>query len=193
MANAVFEGADAVMLSGETAFGKYPLKALQTMVSIVQTVDKQTGGFMDSSIKEIADPVASYLSKAAVMSTLELPIKAIVCDTTTGRTSRYLSAFKGHAPIYSICYDKQTMRHLALCYGVHSFYLERQESVEDFIEQAMGLLSNKHIFDEELIALVAGNFGVTHGASFLEISKVGDFKRMRAKRNRFKSPASELR
>jgi pyruvate kinase len=75
------------------------------------------------------------------------------------------------------------MRELMLCYGVHPFYLEKQESVEKFIEKAMGLLHNKHIFDENLIALVAGNFGVTHGASFLEISEVKNFKEMRAKRN----------
>lgn len=183
VANAIFDGADAVMLSGETAYGKYPIKAIQTMVSIAQTVDEQTGGFMDSSIKEINDPVASYLAKAAVMSTLELPIKAIICDTMTGRTSRYLSAFKGHVPIYSICYDKRTMRELSLCYGVYPLYLKQQESIEAFLEQSLGLLCDKHIFDEELIAVVAGNFGVTHGASFMEISKVKNFKKMRAKRD----------
>lgn len=183
VANAIFDGADAVMLSGETAYGKHPIKAIQTMVSIANTVDDQTGGFMDSSIKEINDPVASYLAKAAVMSTLELPIKAIVCDTMTGRTSRYLSAFKGHVPIYSICYNKRTMRELSLCYGVYPFYLQQQESIENFLEESLGLLCDKHIFDEELIAVVAGNFGVTHGASFMEISKVRNFKEMRAKRD----------
>jgi len=183
VANAIFDGADAVMLSGETAYGKYPIKAIQTMVSIAQTVDEQTGGFMDSSIKEINDPVASYLAQAAVRATLELPIKAIVCDTMTGRTSRYLSAFKGHVPIYSICYDKRTMRELSLCYGVYPFYLEQQESIESFLEESLNLLCNKHIFDENLIAVVAGNFGVTHGASFMEISKVKNFRKLRAKRD----------
>lgn len=183
VANAIFDGADAIMLSGETAYGKYPLHAIKTMVSVAQTVDQQTGGFMDSSIKEIADPVASYLSKAAVMSTLDLPVKAIVCDTMTGRTSRYLSAFKGHVPIYSICYNKRTMRELMLCYGVHPFYLEKQESIERFIEESMSMLCNVHIFDADLIAVVAGNFGITHGASFLEISEVRNFKGMRAKLN----------
>ena len=192
VANAIFDGADAVMLSGETAYGKYPIKAVQTMVEIAQTVDEQTAGFMDSSIKEIiADPVASYLAQAAVRSTLELPITAIVCDTLTGRTSRYLSAFKGHVPIFTICYDKQTMRELALCYGVQPFYLNRQESIEQFLEDTMGLLYNKHIFDENLIAVVAGNFGPNHGASFLEISKVKNFKDMRAKRNKLKSVSED--
>ena len=171
IANAVFTGADAIMLSGETAFGSYPVESVEIMVKTAREAEKGRAFVMDSEILPHDNPVSVFLSKTAVISIKKLNTKAIITDTDTGKTARYLAAFRGRTPIYAQCYDKRVMREMALVYGVLPDYMEVEISKKAFIRATLTRLIDKGEIDpEDLIAVLAGNFGKKAGPSFVEIS-----------------------
>jgi pyruvate kinase len=173
VANAVYLGADAIMLSGETAYGKYPLEAVKTMTNIAKEVESNKISFDESSAKSINKEIVGFLTKSAVRASLLLPTKAIVVDTTTGRTARYLSAYRGKNVIFALCYDEKVMRELALSYGVYPRFAKSQKTTREFIrELVVPMLEKAQFKKDDLIIVVAGSFGPSHGASFLEISTV---------------------
>jgi pyruvate kinase len=173
VANAIYLGADAIMLSGETAYGKYPLEAVMTMTNIAKEVESNKVSFDESSAKSINKETVGFLTKSAVRASLLLPTKAIVVDTTTGRTARYLSAYRGKNVIFALCYDEKVMRELALSYGIYPSFAKTQKTTREFIrELVIPMLEKAQFKKEDLIIVVAGSFGPSHGASFLEISTV---------------------
>ena len=177
VANAIYDGADAIMLSGETAYGKYPLESVQMMNSIALEVEKDITGFLDLEPKVISNPKGAFMVKAAVEATANLPVKVIIADTSSGNTVRGISAYRGPTYIYAQCYSKQTMRLLALSYGVYADYIEIQEMHDEFLEQALINLSEHRILkDDELAVVVAGNFGRSGGASLMEIGTYAELK-----------------
>jgi len=168
--NACLDGTDAIMLSGETANGKYPLEAVQTMTRIALEVEESHSTFNDTPYPP-ENIATDYLSKAAVKAALRLPTKAIVADTLTGRTIRGLAAYRGENPIYAQCYSKRTMRELALSFGVHGSYMKLNQTTNEFLHEALTrLLAKNAISEEALLVVLAGNFGAATGASFVEIS-----------------------
>jgi pyruvate kinase len=111
----------------------------------------------------------------AVRSIEKVDARAIITDTDTGKTARYLSAFRGKAPIYAQCYDERVMRELALNFGVYSDYMEVRISKRDFIKYTLNRLSEvNEINPDDLISVLAGNFGKKSGPSFVEISTVSN-------------------
>ncbi len=175
IATAVFSGTDAVMLSGETAFGKYPVEALQIMTRTVREAEKSKSFNIDSKVLPHDNYISVFLSKTAVRSISKLDTKAIITDTDTGKTARYLSAFRGRTPIYAQCYDRRVMRELALNYGVFSDHMDVETSKKTFIRTTLTrLVSQQEIGLEDLIVVLAGNFGKKAGPSFIEISTAGN-------------------
>ena len=173
VANAVYDGTDAIMLSGETASGKYPLESIQMMTRIAKEVESSTDSFKDIGIKVISTPEAAVLTKNIVEAAQILNMSAIIADTTSGRTIRGLAAYRGKVTIYAQCYDKHTMRELSLSYGVHVDYMEPQKTSHEFIKQAINQLIKKETFNlENTIGVIAGNFGRAGGASYIEISSI---------------------
>ncbi len=174
IATAVFSGTDAVMLSGETAFGKYPVEALQIMTRTAREAEKSKSFHIDSKVLPHDNYISVFLSKTAVRSISKLNTKAIITDTDTGKTARYLSAFRGRTPIYAQCYDQRVMRELALNYGVFADYMDVETSKKTFIRSTLTrLISQEEIKLEDLIVVLAGNFGKKAGPSFIEISTAG--------------------
>jgi pyruvate kinase len=171
VANAIFEGTDAIMLSGETAYGKYPVDAVKTMTRIAQEVEHAKKGYKEPSNKALHNKISGHLAKSAVEATSKLPIKCIVADSMAGRTIRNLSAFRGKLPIIAFCYDKKLMRVLSLSYGVYTFYINKRNSTDEFYRVITEtLLQDGLLSKEDLIVVLAGNFGPGGGASFIEIS-----------------------
>ncbi len=171
IANAVFSGTDAVMLSGETAFGKYPLESVKIMTKTVREAEKSKTFTVDSEVMPHDNQISVFLSKAAVRSIQKLNTRAIITDTDTGKTARYLAAFRGRTPIYAQCYDQRVMRELALNYGVVADHMDVELSKKDFIKHTLTRLIEKgEIHDSDLIVVLAGNFGKKAGPSFVEIS-----------------------
>lgn len=184
VANAIFDGTDAIMLSGETAYGKYPVESVIMMKSIAKEIESNTLTFK-KDLKPIAlarkskgriivnDKVAAQLTKVAIEASEDLDVKAIVADTTSGRSIRALAAYRSRHTIFAQCYSKRTMRKLSLCYGVHVDYIEKPESHSSFIKKALHNLVHKKAFEKDnLVTIIAGNYGRTTGVSYMEIAKV---------------------
>ncbi len=168
--NACLDGTDAIMLSGETAYGKYPVEAVKTMRKIAYEIEASQSTFNNTPYT-IQKRITDYLTKSAVKAALRLNTKAIVADTLTGGTIRGLAAYRGENPIYAQCYDKRVMRELALSFGVYCNYMELNQTSHEFIKRALTNLIRKKYFDEsDLIVILAGHFGAANGASFVEIS-----------------------
>lgn len=171
IATAIFSGTDAIMLSGETAYGKYPLESVQIMTRTARETEKNKPFLIESKIMPHDNDISVFLSKTAVRSIQKLNTKAIITDTDTGKTARYLSAFRGKTPIYAQCYDHRVVRELALNYGVYPDFMEVETSKKDFTRATLTrLMGKEEIKAEDLIAVMAGNFGKKSGPSYVEIS-----------------------
>jgi pyruvate kinase len=172
VANACLDHTDAVMLSGETAFGKYPLEAVRMMAKIAAEVEASHSTFTDTSY-EGENNVTSYLSKAAVKAALRLNTKALIADTISGKTILSLAAYRGENIIFAECYSKRVMRELAISFGVHAHYMQPDLTTHEFLEATLTqLMAEKHFGPDSLVTVLAGNFGVDAGASYVEISMV---------------------
>lgn len=175
IANAVFMGTDAIMLSGETAYGKYPLEAVRTMTRAAREAEKHRGAIANRKVMPHDNDISVFLSKMAVRSIEKIGTRAIITDTDTGKTARYLSAFRGKSPIYAQCYDKRVVRELALNFGIYADFMEVETSKKTFIRHTLNrLVKREEIKSDDLIAVLAGNFGKKAGPSFVEISTVSN-------------------
>jgi len=184
VANAIFDGTDAIMLSGETAYGKYPLESVQMMTKIAKEVEGTTLTYksqlkLESDFNEgcdsVNDQVAAQLTKVIVGASEKLDLDAILADTTSGNTIRSLAAYRGRHTLFAQCYDEHVMRKLTLSYGVHVDLMKVPEDHTNFIRLALENVSHKEAFAKEnLIAVISGNFGQTIGASYIEIATVGN-------------------
>lgn len=174
VANAIYDGADAVMLSGETASGKYPIDAVKTMARIANEVEEYRRSHEQYLHHSHHDEITTFLAKTAVEAATELDnVKAIVADSVSGSTIRNLVAFRASKPIFAMCYSERLMRELALSYGVCSEFIEIRNSTDEFYKNSIPhLIEKKLINPEEKIVVLAGNFGAGTGASFIEISEV---------------------
>jgi pyruvate kinase len=171
VANAILQSTDAIMLSGETAGGAYPLEAVQTMTKIALEIEQHQTPFYDIELQNVTAPIAAVLAKCMVDATSKLPIKAIVLDTLSGRTGRYISAFRPNVPVYAKCYQDYVMRELALSYGINAFCTDPYDSKEDFIKtEVKALLKDKCFSRNDTIGIIAGSFGTSIGATYMEIS-----------------------
>ena len=178
VATAVYQGSDAIMLSGETAYGKFPVEAVKMMTSICKEVEQITPKMFTIKNKVLTTHKAAFMVKAAVEATVDLPITSIVADTYSGNTVLGLAAYRAKVPIYAQCYRSHIMRVLALSYGVDCDLIEESDVHSVFVDQALNNLDKKEgSGDRDLVALVAGNYGKNAGASFLEVGRVDQLRR----------------
>lgn len=176
IANAVFSGTDAIMLSGETAYGDYPLEAVKVMSRVAEANESIFPPDANRNLVRINNEITAALARVAVRMTTMLPIKAIVVDTNSGRTARYLSAFRGGLPVYARCYDEHVMRELALSFGVRPYFSVKPHSRDEFMRDIPQVLLQNGYQPEDQILVIGGSFGHVRGASFLEVCKISDIK-----------------
>ena len=163
IANAVFSGTDAIMLSGETAYGDYPLEAVKVMSRVAEANESILPPDANRNLVRINNEITAALARVAVRMTTMLPIKAIVVDTNSGRTARYLSAFRGGLPVYARCYDEHVMRELALSFGVRPYFSVKPHSRDEFMRDIPQVLLQNGYQPEDQILVIGGSFGHTHG------------------------------
>ena len=171
IASAIYSRTDAIMLSGETAYGKYPVEAIETMVRIAKEVEPDRDKRYDVILPPIKNEIPAYLAHSAIRASKELNPRAIITSTTTGRTARYLSAYRSDIPVYAKCLSERVMRELALSFGVFPTYLEMKKNrlkIQNACIQS--LLDDQTVNHDDLLIYVGGRFGVYTGASFIEIS-----------------------
>ena len=124
----------------------------------------------------------SFLCQAAVGACSNLGTKAIITDTYTGRTTRYLAAYRGIAPIFSICYNERTVRQLALSYGVFPVYQPEGGNVQQYFLTALqDLIGKGWISEEDSVCYLSGSYGMGQGTTFLEVNKVSTIFQTREK------------
>lgn len=176
IANAIYYRTDALMLSGETAYGKYPVEAVSTMAKIAAQAEKDKMEENDIPIPLTPENtnVTSFLAKQAVRATTLMPIRAIITDSFSGLTARNLAAFRGKYPVLAICYKEKTMRHLSLSYGVEAMYMpEKANGQEYYITALHKLINDGTISRNDMVAYLSGGKAGTK-TSFLEINQVDD-------------------
>jgi pyruvate kinase len=188
VANAIYYRTDALMLSGETAYGKFPVESVRTMTTIAAEAEKTKLQENDIRVPMPDDDVdvTAFLSKQAVKSRKKLQVKAIVTDSYTGKTARNLAAFRGRAPVFAICYRERTTRELSLSYGVWAEYQAETDDPKQYFLNALNKLLDKQMIGlDDRVAYLSGSFGEGGGTSFLEINQVG---KMLAGADRFRPP-----
>ncbi len=177
VASAIYERVDAVMLSDETAMGDYPVEAVQTMSRIACEIERDEQHFkpmIDMDMVSVNHEITAQLARSAVRASTNLPIKYVILDTKTGRTGRYVAAFRPSRLVLAVCYQLHAQRVLALSYGVVP--LLRNQEVNDkyhFLVDALEFIERRDkLEDKELLVIVGGSFGPNGGASYVEIADV---------------------
>jgi pyruvate kinase len=173
IANAIYSQTDAIMLSGETANGKYPVESVKTMTRIALEVERNKEKFLDIPYLNATGEISAYLAKVAVKTAFRIGAKGIIADTLGGRTIKDMASYRGSNLILAQCYSLSTMRELALSYGVYPSYQERRKSMDEFIHIALKNLSKTHNLESnDIVVVLAGNFSGGTGFSFIEVGSV---------------------
>ncbi len=135
VANAVLDGTDALMLSAESASGKHPFKAIQTMHEIVWEVEKNEEKYYRISLENEFLSVPSSIGASACLSALKLNAKAIVCLTTSGKTAQIISGFRPQVPIYAMTNQLAVLNRLELTWGLQTLMIDNYKSLDDILFQ----------------------------------------------------------
>ncbi len=182
VASAIYERVDAVMLSDETAMGDYPVEAVTAMARVAREIERDEDHFkpmIDMDMVSVNHEITAQLARSAVKASTNLPIKYVVLDTKTGRTGRYLSAFRGQKTVMAVCYKRHAQRILALSYGIVPI-LRKQELCDryHFLSDALQYIEKYDKLEEtDMLAVVGGSFGPNEGASYVEIADVQNIRR----------------
>ena len=172
IANAIYYRTDALMLSGETATGDYPVEAVRTMAQIAEQAEKDK--VRENDIVIPISPkcsVREFLSRRAIEATETMNVKGIITDSSTGQTARNLAAFRGPNPVLAICYNEKLQRWLNLSYGVIPVYQKEHISSQELFLAAVRMLRQKGYLElDDRLAYLSGSFGKGGGTTFLEIN-----------------------
>lgn len=173
IANAIYYRTDALMLSGETATGKYPVEAVTTMAQIAEQAEKDKLKENDIVLQMTSDStVSEFLAHSAIAATEQMGVKGIITDSMSGVTARNLAAYRGPNPVLAICYNEKLQRWLNLSYGVTPVYQKGKLSSKELIYAAVRMLKQKgYLQPEDNVAYLSGLVR-QGGTTLLEISKV---------------------
>lgn len=173
IANAVYQHTDALMLSGETAYGSYPVEAVATMTRVALEAERSMAGSVTTPV--IEPDTTSFLARQAVKSNCMLGTRAIITDSYTGRTARYIASYRGMFPTLALCYRENVVRLLSLSYGVWAIHQPPTSSSRQYLRDGLRhLLESKRLTLDDSIAYLGGGFGEGRGTTFLEINKVSE-------------------
>ncbi len=172
VANAILDGSDAIMLSGETASGKYPLEAVQTMMRIACEVETQSlGRRVQLSPNRTGRTFAEAVAHASVETALDLSARAIVTPTTSGSTARIISRFRPPCPIVAVTPNPFTQRELVLFWGVYPLMSHRGATTDEVINDAVEAAQRADYVAEGDVVVVTGG-SVEGGGGTTNLMKV---------------------
>lgn len=181
IANAVYDGTDAIMLSGESAFGKYPVEAVQIMTKVAIQVEISKNSFRKHEDLIWDNKIHQFLARTAIESSGELPVEAIFAVTKSGSTPRLLSSFRPHIPIYAETFSSRVMRELSIVFGVYpSFISDSQIPTDELVEKASMILLQQTcdsgaLSKDSLVLFIGSAPGKVDGADFIEIKEIKNF------------------
>ncbi len=178
VANAIFDGTDAIMLSGETAAGKYPVEAVQVMSNIAKRAEASIDyrSLLKSKAIERETSVTDAISHATCTTAADLDASAIVTATSSGYTTRMVSKFRPSAPIIATTTRESIRRRLSLIWGVYSVLTDQLNSTDDIIDLSVQkALECDLIKNGDLIVITAGvPVGVAGTTNLIKVHIVGE-------------------
>jgi len=159
VANAIFDGTDAIMLSGETAAGKYPVESVLTMSRIAEKAESALNYrelfLKQSTVQETT--ITEAISQAVAISALDLNAKAIISSTETGHTARVVSKYRPEAPIVAVTTEDRTMRRLTLTWGVTPVKGKLASTTDEMFDYALqGGIDSGLVAEGDLVVITAG-------------------------------------
>jgi pyruvate kinase len=159
VANAVFDGTDALMLSGETAFGEYPVKAVETMARIAKYTEDSPvyRNMMTTKTPRPSMSITDTVAEATFDAARNLRAQAIITATQTGFTARKVSRYKPQMPILAVTSDSKVMRQLALSWAVVPVRIGEPQDLDSLIEEAVDACVSKGLIKAgDLVVITAG-------------------------------------
>jgi len=178
VANAILDGTDAIMLSGETAAGKYPTEAVETMKNIAIKTEGSIDyeGILSSNIKLQEISITNAISHATCTTAEDLGAQAIITATSTGYTARAVSKFRPAAPVIAVTTSEKVRRKLNLVWGIHSLISKESLNTDDIIDESVSTaLENEYIHNGDLVVITAGvPVGKAGSTNLLKVHTVGE-------------------
>jgi pyruvate kinase len=183
VANAIYDGTDAVMLSAETAAGKYPVEAVEMMAKIVMETESQLltvphGAARigaDGPISHVQLSIAETICESMAHAAEDLDISAIAVFTETGTTARQISKYRPKSPIFGLSSVEAAIHRMTLLWGVHPIYCNKLATTEQMIDTAERLLEQGgHVKPREILGIVAGTRTKSGSTNFLRLHVLGD-------------------
>lgn len=175
VANAIYDGTSAIMLSGETAAGDYPVEALKTMSAIAERTENEEH-YRAQRHAEIQISVSDATAHAACLTAKDVNAAAIVTVSESGNTARLLSKYRPKQPIIACVMDEQVQRQLSLSWGITSLLMGPAHSTDELIEMSTALAQkNGYLHNGELAVVTAGvPVGVSGTTNMIKIHMVGN-------------------
>lgn len=176
VANAVMEGADAVMLSGETAMGAHPALVVQTMVNIVREVEKEETVYNRNLVPQPHSP--SFLSDALCYNACKIAedvhADALIGMTQSGYTGFMLSSFRPHSSLFVFTKTQTLINQLSLSWGVQAFFYDKEEGVDNIIADQINILKEKGLIKVGDVVVNTGSMPVSEHlpTNMLKVTKV---------------------
>lgn len=177
VANAILDGSGAIMLSGETAAGNYPVKSCEMMKKIAVKIEDSLDYkiLVDSTNDEHEINITNSIAKATREAALDLDAKVIIAATTSGLTARNISKFKPKSPIIAATTNEKVRRQLAIEWGVYPIRATLASSIDDLFYESINILKNiKFVKEGELVILTAGMpLGKAGSTNIMMVKTVG--------------------
>lgn len=177
VANAIYDGTSAIMLSGETAAGAYPVEALQTMVRIAMRTEQDINYWYRFHARHTqVDPdMTSAISHATCTMSEDLNAAAIITVTKSGRTARMVSKYRPATPIVCGCLTAKVYRQMGLCWGIHPLLLEEKNNADDLFDYAVDATEKAgYISRGDVVILTAGvPLGVSGTTNLIKVQVAG--------------------
>jgi pyruvate kinase len=178
VATAIFEGSDAIMLSGETASGSYPVEAVKTMSKIAVNIENSLNYEEILKTKSVTtvNPITDSISFATCKTCLDLKAAAIVTATSSGYTAAAVSRFRPIAPIIAVTQNQSVMRNMSIYWGVYPLQLEEMYSTDQIIKAAVDVsLEKGYIENGDVVIITAGvPVGVSGSTNLLKVHIVSE-------------------
>jgi len=175
VANAIYDGTDAVMLSEETAVGQHPVEAVQVMDRIARATepDLPYGEWLFSRTDQQTQDVADSVAQSAVGAVYRLGLKALIVPTTSGRTARIISAHRPNVPVLAVSPRIETVRRLNLLSGVTAVLSEHDGDIRDLLRSCAALAARHGVAESgDRVAIVAGLPEQELGTNLFEVHRV---------------------
>jgi pyruvate kinase len=175
VANAILDGTDAIMLSGETAFGDYPLASVKTMSKIAIETEKGIKLSKVIPLYQNEETVTSYLCQSAVRIAQDLGIKEIIVSSDIAFSAELIASYRGSVPVSVKCFNERRVRELSLTYSVSAHYIKRMSNLSLLKQTLKILLKIKKVKKNDLVLYLFNNLDSRSTANSIEIFKVSKY------------------